>query len=563
MRGSAASAVRVATCATVAALLLAGATPAVALADADLGAAPAATTAFVASTVGSAPTPSALDRLLPAGVHVTGVSPLGDGLARITVRGALDPSAAAAVGVALSDTPHVAAATPAFRARVAGTRAPAAPTDSFFRDQWDLWDAASLTRAGGFGVDAARAWQRTRGSAAVVVAVLDTGITAHPDLAGAHQVPGYDFVSGGDGIGAGDGGGWDADPTDPGDACTTPATPSSWHGTFVTGEIAAGQGNGGVAGEAPGVSIEPVRVLGACGGSEADLLAGIEWASGGTVPGVPANAHPAQVLSLSLAGDAPGGCDPALQQAITDAWARGSTVVVAAGNDDAPMAATAPADCDHVVSVAASTRYGNRSPFSNFGTTGSRPTIAAPGGSAAGWIWGDTWTSSGSITAAGNQPALAQYAGTSMAVPRVSAAVALLLSVQPGLGPEAVRARLVATATPFPARSTCTVGRCGAGIVNAGDLVGAGGRFVHATGATISGTARAGAVLTAHPGVFHPGAAHLAFRWYRNGAPLAATGPRYTVRAGDRGASITVRVTATRGGTVPAVATSTARRIAR
>ncbi|MCU1473470.1 S8 family serine peptidase, partial [Amnibacterium sp.] len=511
------------------------------------------------------PTAAALDATLPAGLHVTAVTPLAAGLAGISVRGPLDPAGAAAVGNDLAEAVHVAAASPAFRTRIAGAAAPVTATDPFFGRQWDLWDAASLNRAGGFGVDAARAWQRTRGTASVVVAVLDTGITAHPDLASAHLVPGFDFVTGGDGVVTGDRDGWDDDPADPGDACSTdsPATPSSWHGTFVTGEIAAGRNDRGVAGEAPGVSIEPVRVIGGCGGSESDLLAGIEWASGGTVPGAPANAHPAQVLSLSIGGAAPDGCDPALQQAVTDAWQRGSTIVAAAGNDDAPMAGTAPADCDHVVSVAASTRYGNRSPFSNFGTAGRRPTIAAPGGSAAGWIWGDTWTSSGSIRAAGNQPALAEYAGTSMAVPRVSAAVALLLSVQSGLAPDAVAARLVATATPFPARSTCTVARCGAGVVNAGDLVGAVKRFVHATRATITGTARAGSVLMAHAGVFRAGATGLTYRWYRDGAALAATGTRYRLRAADRGASLTVHVTATRNGYRTAVVVSGARRIAR
>ena len=543
------------------AVLLAGAPPALAAPEPSA----TGTTTFVASTVGAPPGARALDAALPAGIRVASVTPLGSGLARIAVDGALDASDTAAVGDALSDSPSLAAATPAFRTRVAGAAAPVSVLDPLFSRQWDLWDAASVTRAGGFGVDAARAWQRTRGSAAVVVAVLDTGITAHPDLAHAHRVPGYDFVSGGGGVGTGDGDGWDADPADPGDSCTTetPATPSSWHGTFVTGEIAADHGDGGVAGEAPGVTIEPVRVLGACGGSESDLIAAIEWASGGTVPGVAPNAHPAQVLSLSLGGDAPDGCDPALAQAIADARGRGSTIVVAAGNDDAPMAWTAPADCPGVVSVAATTRYGNRSPFSNFGTLVSRPTIAAPGGSTGGWIWGDTWTSSGSITASGNQPAVAEYAGTSMAVPRVSAAVALLLSAQPGLTPDGIRARLVATVTPSPAGSACTVLRCGAGIVNAGNLVGVAKRFVHATPATISGTARAGALLTAHPGTFRPGAARLAYRWYRNGKATSATGTSYRLHAADRGAAIRVRVTATRSGYLSAVVMSTTRRIAR
>ena len=57
------------------------------------------------------------------------------------------------------------------------------------------------------------AWLRAN-PAPVVVAVLDTGITAHPDLLG-RVLPGYDFVS--DVDYANDGDGRDADPSDPGD----------------------------------------------------------------------------------------------------------------------------------------------------------------------------------------------------------------------------------------------------------------------------------------------------------------------------------------------------------
>jgi hypothetical protein len=70
-------------------------------------------------------------------------------------------------------------------------------------------------------------------------------------------------------------------------------------------------------------------------------------------------------------------------------------------------------------------------------------------------------------------------------------------------------------------------------------------------------------VLTAHPGTFAPGASHLAYRWYRNGTALAATGVRYTVRSADRGALLTVRVTATRSGYVTVIVRSAGRRIGR
>lgn len=543
----------------VSALALVGAALApVAPADASAG-----TTEFVASTVGVAPSAAALDRSLPPSIRVTEVAPLAAGLARITVRGTLEGASADAVSEALSATSRIGSAAPAARVRIAGAAAPVTASDEVFPDQWDLWDSASMQRAGGYGVDAPRAWQRTLGDPSVVVAVLDTGITGQRDLLGIHRVPGYDFVTQADGVTSGDGDDWDADPSDPGDACAGTSEPSSWHGTFVTGEIAGNRGRFGITGEAPGVSIEPVRVLGACGGSEADLITGIEWASGGTVPGVPANAHPARVLSISLGADSPEGCDAPLQQAIDDAWARGSSVVVAAGNDDAAMAGTAPADCAHVISVAATTRYGNRAAYSNFGTSAMSPTIAAPGGNELNPVWGDVWSSSGSIVATGNTSEIAGYMGTSMATPRVSAAIALLLSTQPALTPDDVRARLRATVTPYPAVTTCSITRCGPGIVNAGDLLGVAKRFVHVSRATVTGTARAGQVLALQTGELRPSATQLTYRWYRDGIATSVTGTRYAVRTADRGAVLTVRVTATRSGYAAAAFASLPRTVAR
>ncbi|MGN6742077.1 MAG: hypothetical protein ACTHJL_02105, partial [Amnibacterium sp.] len=166
-------------------------------------------TAFVASTVGAAPSAASLDRALPAGVRVTSVVPLGDGLARVTVRGTLGDGAAAAAGDALAATPAIGSAAPAARTRIAGAVAPVSTHDPVFRYQWDLWDAASNLRAGGYGIDAPRAWERTQGSRSVVVAVLDTGITDQRDLQGIHRVPGYDFVTDdpASGIDSGDGDG--------------------------------------------------------------------------------------------------------------------------------------------------------------------------------------------------------------------------------------------------------------------------------------------------------------------------------------------------------------------
>ena len=105
------------------------------------------------------------------------------------------------------------------------------PNDTYYaNNQWHYFEPT-----GGIGLPAT--WDRATGSG-VVVAVLDTGITAHSDLA-ANVVAGYDFIT--DAAAARDGDGRDADPSDAGDWVALgecdgePASNSSWHGTHVAG----------------------------------------------------------------------------------------------------------------------------------------------------------------------------------------------------------------------------------------------------------------------------------------------------------------------------------------
>jgi len=138
------------------------------------------------------------------------------------------------------------------------------PNDPRYPNQWHYFAPV----ANAYGINLPAAWDITTGSSNVVVAVLDTGILSHPDLNG-HTVAGYDFVT--DLAMANDGDGRDANPTDPGDWCDT--DPSSWHGTHVAGTIGANSNNGiGVAGVNWQAKIQPVRVLGACGGPTLILL---------------------------------------------------------------------------------------------------------------------------------------------------------------------------------------------------------------------------------------------------------------------------------------------------
>jgi serine protease len=284
----------------------------------------------------------------------------------------------------------------------------------------------------------------------------------------ANIVGGYDFIN--DTAVSVDGNGRDSDAQDPGDWYTNSAcgagpsqSNSSWHGTHVSGTIAAVTNNGnGVAGVAFNAKVLPVRGLGKCGGYTSDIADGIVWASGGSVPGVPANTNVAKVINMSLGGG--GACDTTTQNAINSARSRGTVVVVAAGNESQNAANVSPASCSGVITVAAVARNGGRASYSNFG---SLVAVAAPGGGTGGSVL--STLNSGARTPGADS--YAGYQGTSMATPHVAGVVALMLSKNPSLTPDQVKTILQQTARPFPA--SCS--QCGSGIIDASAAVDAAG----------------------------------------------------------------------------------------
>lgn len=329
------------------------------------------------------------------------------------------------------------------------------PNDSLYPQQWALSDATG-------GIGAPEAWNRATG-AGVTIAVIDTGVRPHADLA-ANLLPGYDFIV--NPSIAVDGGGRDADASDPGDyapagACATgsAARNSSWHGTHVSGLAAAAGGNGvGVTGVAFGARILPLRALGRCGGYTSDIADAIVWAAGGSVTGLPQNPNPAKVINLSLGGS--GACDITSQNAVNAARARGASVIVAAGNSNTTATGSSPANCSGVIAVAATSKAGGKASYSNYGTNVA---LAAPGGdSGAGML---STLNAGTTTPGADS--YASYMGTSMATPVVSGVAALMLSANPALTPDQVAALLKSTARAFPA--PCA--GCGAGIVDANAAV--------------------------------------------------------------------------------------------
>ncbi|GGY16373.1 S8 family peptidase [Streptomyces djakartensis] len=334
------------------------------------------------------------------------------------------------------------------------------PNDTEYSKQWDLFEPTA-------GMNVPAAWDTTTGTG-VTVAVIDTGYVTHSDLA-ANIVGGYDFIS--DTAVSVDGNGRDSNPADPGDwynagecGAGIPASNSSWHGTHVAGTIAAATGNGkGVAGVAHGAKISPVRVLGKCGGYDSDIIDAITWASGGTVSGVPANTNVAKVINMSLGGS--GACSTATQSAINGAVNRGTAVVVAAGNENQNVSGASPANCNNVISVAATNRAGSRASYSNYGTLVD---IAAPGGetrtSTANGIL--STLNSGTKTPSGEN--YAYYQGTSMATPHVAGLAALMKSANSALTPAQIESAIKANARALP--GTCS-GGCGAGLADAAKTV--------------------------------------------------------------------------------------------
>ncbi len=400
---------------------------------------------------GTAPATSSAgrDRVLDAvaAEHHTELEPARALATGATLVEGATPQEADEVAATLLARPDVAYAEPDVRLRTSS-----ATNDPLADYQWDLTAAPE-------GIGAEEVWPVAQG-AGVTVAVVDSGIVAHPELSG-RVLRGHDFIS--DAASARDGGGRDQDPRDMGDwqrsgECpgSAKAADSSWHGTHVAGTIAAASDNAiGVAGIAPKASILPVRVMGRCGGTLSDIADGLTWASGGKVAGVPANRNPAKVVNLSVG--AKEACPATLQSAITAAGARGAIIVTAAGNAGGDAAQDTPGNCRGVVNVAATAGAGGRAPYSNHGPA---VTIAAPGGS------GTDDAILSTIDAGTRSATGADYGfmiGTSMAAPHVSGVAALLLGLDRSLSPAKLRQLLVSTAKPFPA--SCS--GCGSGIVDA------------------------------------------------------------------------------------------------
>ncbi|SKA95114.1 PQQ-like domain-containing protein [Prosthecobacter debontii] len=292
------------------------------------------------------------------------------------------------------------------------------PNDPSYSSLWGLNNTGQTGGVGDADIDAPEAWELSRGSANVVVGVVDTGIDyTHPDLAAnmwtnTDEIPnngvdddangyiddvyGWDFVSN------------DKDPMD-----------DHYHGTHCAGTIGAVGGNGiGVVGVCHTVKLMALKFLSSSGGgTTSDAIEAVLYAT----------ANQVTMTSNSWGG---GGYSQTLKDAIDAAGVAGQLFVAAAGNDsrntDTSPSYPAAYDSLNIISVAASDHSDGLASFTNYGAI--TVDLAAPGVSIYSTSPGNSYRS---------------LNGTSMACPHVAGACALIKAARPGLSWQDVKSAVL------------------------------------------------------------------------------------------------------------------------
>jgi parallel beta-helix repeat protein len=263
-------------------------------------------------------------------------------------------------------------------------------------------------------LNASGAWNKTRGSQDVVVAVLDTGIDYHHEDITDNMWCNSDEILG-NGVDDDDDGFIDnkygadfayndSDPLD-----------DNGHGTHCAGTIAAvGNNSVGVVGVNWELQLMAVKVLGhSGGGGVASLAGGIVWAAD----------NGAKILSNSWGSDRPFPSEPTIEAAVRYAYAQGCTLIFSAGNEEDDVQNYCPQNMPETICVAATDHQDHKALFTNYGKLVD---VCAPGVDILSLRANNT-----DFYGDGTHIVDEEYyymSGTSMACPHVSGLAALLLA---------------------------------------------------------------------------------------------------------------------------------------
>jgi len=278
------------------------------------------------------------------------------------------------------------------------------------------------------------AWDYSRGSTSVVVAIIDTGIHAsHLDLNDGRVIAGFDE-------------------TKNVDIAANANSDDNGHGTAIAGVIGAVPNNQkGIVGIDWNISLMPVKVLDSTGsGDIATIASGIVWAAD----------HGASIINLSLGGSGfPN--NATLSDAVTYAFNKGALIISAAGNDTANQGSNLDQNpvypvCEDngqnmVLGVAASDVKDVKADFSNFGI--QCVDITAPG---------KKIITTAFIPSDPSDNILIYASGTSLATPIVSGVAALIKSANPSYSNTQIRDLILNTADSIDAlnQTNCLGSSC-------------------------------------------------------------------------------------------------------
>ncbi len=312
------------------------------------------------------------------------------------------------------------------------------PNDPRYNEQWHYHNTGQQSGTVDADIDLPEAWDITKGSSEVVVAIIDQGVDyTHPDLAAnMWSGIGYNFVNGNSTIIPGD------------------------HGTHVGGTIAANTNNAvGVSGIAGGTGIgDGVRLM------SCQVFIGNSGGSGFGAAAIWAADNGAAISQNSWGYTSPGYFEQATLDGIDyfnvnggGTVMNGGITIYAAGNSGT-SGLYYPGCYSGVFSVSATNNQDLKSWYSNYDTWID---IAAPGGET------NTLSARGVLsTLSGNNYGF--YQGTSMACPHVSGVAALILSLGSGVfTPQNIKDILTSTSDDIDALNPTYAGLLGSGRLNA------------------------------------------------------------------------------------------------